>query len=59
VQRPPQVYDGATLVEWKPETAEVKCTKAALLCEGLETGERVEVPGGYAVNAGVSIAGAR
>ena len=33
MQRPPQVNDGATLVEWKPETAKEECTKAALLYE--------------------------
>jgi hypothetical protein len=58
VQRPPQVYDGATLVEWNPETAVVECTKTALLYEGFKAEERSEVLGGYAVSAGVSIAGA-
>jgi len=43
VQRPPpQIYDGATLVEWKPETAVEECTKAALLYEGLRPENVVE-----------------
>ena len=58
LQRPLQVYDGATLVEWKPETEEVGCTKAALLYERVKAGEPAGVLRGYAVNAGVSIAGA-
>lgn len=57
VQRPPQVYDGATLVEWKPETAVVECTKAAILYDGPKAEERAGVLGSYAVSDGVPITG--
>jgi len=57
VQRPPQVYDGAILVDWKPETAVVKCTKAAVLYEGFRPKNVSKCWEGYAVSAGVSTAG--
>ena len=57
MQRPPQVYDGAILVDWKPETAVVQCTKAAVLYKGFKAEERSEVLGDCEVIAGASIAG--